>query len=372
MADVLLISKAVAPPWNDSSKNLVRDLSTAMERHHPWVMGRRVAQPWRPPRGRVERVYPAGPGRFATGSMDALRVLGRLLAGPRGDLWHFFFAPNPRTSMAGRAAVRARRVPAVQTVCSAPLEGQDVERLLFADVTVVLSRHTESRLREAGVPPDRLRRIPPAQVTLEVPDATQRRAAREGFGLPRDAALIVYPGDLEFGGGAPLSLEILAHPRLRHAQLAMACRTKTPEARQAEAALRERARALGVEARVSWVGETSAIHALLGAADVVVLPSRDLYAKMDYPLVLLEAMSMERAVVTARGSAAEELGEGGAAWVCEADGGALADQVASLLEDDARRAELGATARRVVGERYAPASVAAAYERVYDDLLGAP
>ncbi len=38
MPEVLFVSKPVAPPWNDSNKNLVRDLARGMTRYRPHVM----------------------------------------------------------------------------------------------------------------------------------------------------------------------------------------------------------------------------------------------------------------------------------------------------------------------------------------------
>ena len=121
--------------------------------------------------------------------------------------------------------------------------------------------------------------------------------------------------------------------------------------------------------RVRWVGETDGIHALLGAADVVALPSDDLWAKMDHPLVLLEAMSLERPVVVAAGTPAAELAEGGAARAVEPDAGAVAEAVGALLEDAEAARALGERGRARVLAVHAPARVAAAYERVYDGLL---
>ena len=40
-ADVLFVSKPVAPPWNDSSKNLVRDLAGALRSVHGVTLSRR-------------------------------------------------------------------------------------------------------------------------------------------------------------------------------------------------------------------------------------------------------------------------------------------------------------------------------------------
>ncbi|HEY6880934.1 MAG TPA: glycosyltransferase, partial [Polyangiales bacterium] len=134
-------------------------------------------------------------------------------------------------------------------------------------------------------------------------------------------------------------------------------------------ALRREIAARGLAPRFRFFGETSRIHALLAAADIVALPSVDLYAKMDYPLVLLEAMSLGRAVVVARGSAAEELAADDAARAVEASPDALASEFTRLLADDADRLQLGARARERVMMRYGHMSMAAAYEALYDELL---
>ena len=54
MAEVLFVSKPVAPPWNDSSKNLVRDIAGHLQRHSPVLMGH-PGQASPIDRGRIER-----------------------------------------------------------------------------------------------------------------------------------------------------------------------------------------------------------------------------------------------------------------------------------------------------------------------------
>lgn len=360
MPSVLFVSKPVTPPWNDSSKNLVRDVASHLEGFEARVMTTRAADA--PPGTRAVRIYP-GASRFAPGLQANLRVLARLLAAPLrapDDLWHFFFAPNPRSSDAARLVSRARRMPTIQTVCSAPADDADLKRVLFADVTVVLSEHTERRLSAAT----KVVRIPPAIAPLAVPDPDSRTRWRRELDLPSEP-LVVYPGDLEFGSGAERTLRAVA--ALPEVHLAMACRLKTDAARAREAELRRLSAELA-PGRVTWHGETRRIHDLLACADVVALPSETLYAKMDYPLVLLEAMSLTRPVVVCANTPAAELERWGA-QVVEADVDALQTSLSALLDDDERRVELGATGRRAVAERFAPRAVAAEYEAVYRSLL---
>jgi hypothetical protein len=369
MADVLFVSKPIAPPWNDSGKNLVRDLARGLTRHRATVMVRPGEHP-DVGAAQLRAVYGASSGGFAPALVDQARVFAHLATARGHGLWHFFFAPNPRSCRAGRAARALRRLPTLHTISSAPRDPRAIVPLLFADVHVVLSRHSERRLFEAGLAAARMRRIAPAIEPLTPLSHAQQRALRVELELPTDAPIVVYPGDLEFGEGGALLVEAQRALAARGVVLVMACRAKTAAARAAEQALRARADAAQLGPSMRWVGETARIHDLLACADVVALPSADLYAKMDYPLVLLEAMSLARPVLVARGSAAEELVEGEAALAVTPSADALAAELSRLLDDAALREALGQRAATAVHERYAHRAMAAAYERVYDELLG--
>jgi phosphatidylinositol alpha-1,6-mannosyltransferase len=363
---VLLIGKPLEPPWNDSSKNLVRDLALGLERYRPRALGR-AGGPRELGRVSIDPVHPAGKGAFGSGLAEQARVLFRLLAGARADLWHFFFAPNPKTSTVARLAARTRRVRTIQTVCSVPKERADLGKVLFAERVVVLSRHTEERFLAAGIARERVVRIAPAAPPLEPLDAAARASVRSAFGVPSGAPLVVYPGDLEFGTGALLAVE--AHARLRpEAWLVLACRAKTLRAAGIERDLRARAERLGTTGRVVFTGETPRILELVGAADVVALPSEVAYAKMDYPLVLLEAMALGRPVLVASRTPAAELAEGGGAVAVPPSAEALAETIGFLLDNDAERAALGARGRSAAIADFSRTAMARSYERLYDGL----
>jgi glycosyltransferase involved in cell wall biosynthesis len=370
MAEVLFVSKPVAPPWNDSSKNLVRDIAGHLQRHSPVVMGRPdqarpIAQ------GRVEAVYgPASEGGFAPSVRENLGVFRHLLLGRSVDLWHFFFAPNPKSSAAGRLARAIRRVPSVHTVCSVPAATQSVRKLLFADATVALSRSAYERFREEGVSASALRVIPPSVPPLAEPTADERRELRKKHDLPADAPVWIYPGDLEFGGGAEIALEGFAAWNRPDATLLMACRRKTPRADEALARLGTRTKQWGIGPQVRWVGETRDIHELLALSDFVVMVNRTAYAKMDYPLVALESMCLARPVLVGMGTPSAELAEDGGAVAVETDAEALAEAIEGLSTDQAANAEVRHKARELAMSRFSPQEVAAAYELLYEEIHG--
>jgi len=372
MARVLMVSKPVVEPWNDSGKNLVRDLAGGLRRHRPTLMLPDRASC--PVEGAdVLRVYPSAiPEGFALRRVDQARVMGRLLVSRGHDLWHFFFAPNPPALAAGRLCRAVRRKPVIHTVCSAPRDARAVVSALFADVHVVLSRHTAERLEEAGLPADRMRRIPPM---VSLPDGTLShraalgRQARHSLGIPAAQPYVLYPGDLEFGGGARCMLSVARALADRGVALVMACRAKTAAAAQVARELQAEGEPLTRRGLLYWAGNTSHIHGLLAAAEVVCLPSRELYAKMDYPLVLLEAMALSIPVVVAAGGAAAELAESGGALVCEPRAEPLCDVLLGLLEDERARSLQGQAGCARAAADFSPGVVAQVHERLYDSLI---
>ena len=351
MAEVLFVSKPVMPPWNDSSKNLVRDIAGSLRQDTPVFIERRAAT-----------------ASFAPGLRENIRVFSHLLRDAKADIWHFFFAPNRKSSAAARLAAAIRRVPTVHTVCSLPKEGMALEKLLFADITVVLSRFAEERFRSANVPAAALQRIPPSLPPLPEPSPEDRGALRKKHGVPESVEVWIYPGDLEYGGGAEVTLEGFAAYGRQDALLLMACREKTGESGPARARLIEQAKRWSIDRRLRWVGETPQIHELLALSDFTLLPNRSPYAKMDYPLVALEAMCLGRPVLVAEGTPAAELAEDGGAIAVAPEGAALASAIETLSGDDRGREALERQARELVLQRFSPAKVARQYELLYEAL----
>lgn len=359
---VLFVSKPIAPPFHDGSKCLVRDLVTHLSQVQPIVMTTKEA----PPLGDAvlhERIYPTA-GSFAPALVDNARVFRHLLVGPRPDLWHFVFAPNPASSTAATIARSLRRVPTVQTIASAPRSFEKVNRLLFGDRIVALSEHTTRRLIANGAPAERIVVIPPTVPRIDPPSPRAIEEARSRIGISDDRPLVVYAGDIEMSKGARLVAE--AAPEVlsqTDTTIVYACRKKTPRAELAEAELRSRLSEYGD--RIRFVGEVPSLVDLVAGASVMLFPVDDLYGKVDLPIAVLEAMALGIPVV-----ALEEgpLGELSGIVHVDAHPDELARQCITLLRDQNRARERAEEAREVIEARHRPERAAAAYEAVYDEL----
>lgn len=365
---VLFISKPVAPPWNDGSKNLVRDLASSMTAFEPTVMSH--AQTDLPSSVRVETLYEEAGGFSPTLRANA-RVFRRLVMGERHDVWHFVFAPNTASSSAARLAITSSilrgRPAVVQTIASAPRAWNQVGRLLFGDRIVAQSEWTRGCLLAEGVSGDRVSVIPPCACAPVAPPPEEIARVRRELGA-LDAPLFVYPGDYEVSSGADTVLR--AAPALLDAlpkaRVVFACRQKTKHASAVRKTLEESA-PRDLRGRVTHLGEVPHMHTLLAAAHVVLFPVDDLYGKVDIPLVLLEAMSLGTPLVLVSGGPLETLSH--AAFVAPRDAEGLAQAAYDLATDLAKRRAQIERGRQQYEERFTPDAVTRRYEACYRELL---
>lgn len=372
VGEVLLVTKPVGAPWEDGTLRIVRGLAEHLVRYEPRLLGRR-GDPWRPPRGEVEALHGPARGWRASPSADRARTLGRLMEHRGESLRHFVFAPSPPTARAAALSRRVRgRIPVIQTVPSRPRRFDPA--LVFGDLLVVTSAWSEARWRqEARVSSLRLRRVPPPVPLPPEPPEGRVARTRRRLGLPVDAPLLLYPGDLALGGeAAARAITGLAPlPDRLDVHLLMACRSKTRKDTAEQGRLIDLARRRRVADRVRWLGRVDDFPDLLAAVDLVVLPATETYGKVDLPLALLEAMAVGTPVVVPDEGPLAELAEDGAAAavpVTEAD--ALGTTVAGLLDDEPGRRRMGRAGRRRVAAAHDPVRLARRYEELYDEVVG--
>lgn len=364
---VQFVSKPIAEPFNDGSKCIVRDLCRNLGSVEAHVLGTRAPlSPGALGEARVHGIH-ADAGGHGSSLGAQLRVVAFLLLRSRAALWHFVFAPNPRSSrMSGRLAA-LKGVPTVQTIASPPRSFEHPERLLFGSCVVAQSSWTRERFLEAyvsaGIAAPEIHVIPPAAPALDRPSEERIATARSALGIAPSAPLFVYPGDLEVSGGARFTLELAKEleTRVPGATLVLTYRDKTPRAREIAAQLEGESSGLPVR----FLRSAPDIHALLAAATAVVFPVDDLYGKVDLPIVLLEGMALGTPVLALRAGPLVDLV---GAELLPGEPPAWLDAMSRLIRPEAARAasHSGQAAAR---DHFSAVRVARLYEAVYASLL---
>jgi glycosyltransferase involved in cell wall biosynthesis len=278
---------------------------------------------------------------------------------------HLTYPLSCKFSLLAAAMVR---VPAIAATAHlfvplpATLSARAHHRLVasLVDRYIAVSRHVATAFHE------RLR-VPQEKITVvyngvapssfvDAPEGELRRELSGGTDLP----VILTPARLDPQKGHRLLLDAATHVPKGVFVFA----GDGPE----RAHLEERARALGLQERVRFLGHRRDVPRLLAACDIVVLAS--LYEGL--PVAALEAMAAGRPVVaTAIGGTDEAVIHGETGILVPAGNAvALAAAIRILVENPELRRCLGSRGGARVAANFCSAAMVEKVAAVYDDLVG--
>jgi glycosyltransferase involved in cell wall biosynthesis len=310
------------------------------------------------------------------GAIRRVRELSALLLPHRDGVLHLHLTGpygGEAATLAGKLARCAAIVRTEHQPPELPPSGFQRWRMRMKDralaaVLCVSRQNMEHFTRDLGRDPAKFavvhNCIDLARFDPVVVDASQARAA---LGMPADAAVVGMVARLaEERKGAALFLEMAARVADQRPQARFVIVGDGP-LRQG---LESRAAELGVASRLLFLGERQDIPELLAALDIVVMPS----FWEGGPYTVIEAMAMERPVVTTNvGMVPDVVRSGEHALVVEpGDAVALATNVLRLLDDPPLRDRLAAAGRQLAVERFSEERLVEGVLAVYQRALGRP
>lgn len=228
---------------------------------------------------------------------------------------------------------------------------------LKSDRFVALNKTVVTELAAAGVPSDRITRLPNGVEIDELFTKTD-------YAL-QDPARLLFVGRLHEQKGLDVLLEAVSQV-LQHAP-DMGIRLQLLGDGPLHEELRSLADSLGISAHVEFLGQRETVTEYLKQADIFVLPSR----AEGISNALLEAMACGLPAVVSKipGNVdVVEQGKNGLVFTVD-DPESLADSLLLLLTQEKLRAELGRAARRTVEAGYSLDYVADQYINIYRELL---
>jgi glycosyltransferase involved in cell wall biosynthesis len=252
-----------------------------------------------------------------------------------------------------------------------------VRRLMHsADALVGVSEFVAGSIREMGYSPDRVFAVLNG---LEVHDWVDPQAdpgqIRREFDVPAEVPLLVsasrlyrYKGQHELLAALPAVKQNFPDVRV------LIVGEDDPSAYQDELSytdtLREMCDELDLDDNVTFTGFRTDVREIMAAADLYVMPSHE----EPFGMVFIEAMSLEKPVVALNnGGTKEVVDHGGSGLLSErGDHQALADNITTLLADEALRARMGRHGRQRVEQYLNAVRMTRDMERVYDSIIGGP
>jgi len=230
-----------------------------------------------------------------------------------------------------------------------------------ADAVIAISKSIEQELREAGICPSRIRRIPNGVTLRQGQGNDERRACRDELGIPADAVVMLRVGTLSEKKGISYLIDAWPHVKQRcpNAWLVSVGGEAIPED-LAKYANSDNERVRVVPNRVEGV------EPFLQAADTFVLPS--LAEGLSNALLEAQAAGLPCVVTDVGGNCDVVQHEVNGLVIPPGDATALGAAMVRLATSHAERQRMGAAARREAGH-FNIAGVAEKYRGLYTQLI---
>ena len=260
-----------------------------------------------------------------------------------------WLAVAARYLLGGRCLVKMRtgRYSYERRYASGIARRQFVTLLRLADCVQVVSSEVEGLMRDLGVPPSRVVRLPNAVDTTVFRPASleEKSTARKRIGVPAKKTIMLWVGRLVPIKG--LDLLLRAWALLSEQERAGALLVVVGEGPERDKLL-EMITRLGLPDSVCLVGSQQTVRDYYWAADLFVLPSRT----EGLSGALIEAMACGLPVIASNIGGATDMVEedkNGVLFVSE-DYHQLAQKLAAMMAMPDRWAEMGRQARQTVTE----------------------
>jgi glycosyltransferase involved in cell wall biosynthesis len=272
-----------------------------------------------------------------------------------------------RANLLGGLAARWAGIPAVSSRrMDRTVRRGWKSRLVYGrllDAVVSISPAVSESLEAGGVAPERIRLIYEAVDPQRIVPGSDAASVRASLGTAAEDVVLLAMAALVRRKG--LDVLLLAMHQLASAGLrpVLWIAGEGPE----RAALEAQANLLGLVDRVRFLGQRRDSGDLLGACDIVVLPSR----REGLGVSALEAMAAGRPVVCSRvGGLAHSVVHGRTGFlVPPEDVTGLAGALRLLIEDPRKRLQLGEEGPRRIAEGFLPDQMVEAHVALYAGIL---
>lgn len=365
---ILFATRPIAPPWDESSKNMVFEIAKRLESFPSTLLTFKKANGMpTPPNVTWKRIY--SPMASHVIPLDQKLVFLAAIINDTASIIHFYFSPEVLSSRVIRFIKKFKKGVFLQTIPTPIKNTADPNKLIFGDEIVVQSRHTLAFLKNRGV--KNVSCIYPGVDTNRFHPDVSSRELRRRLNIGAEQKVILYPGHYYLGCNRDI-VEAISRLTRRYSNLKfiLACRiTHSSEYRLKQTMLDDLEREKVMD-RVIVLQTVENMPELLSASDIVLFPPRIMTRKSDIPLVLLEALSMEKPIVITDAPPLPEImkddvGE----TVPLGDPEALSKGVGRLLDDPELTKIKGRRGRELVRREFDIRASVSKYHNLYHAIL---
>ena len=368
MKKILLITRPIAPPWDEASKNFAYFLAKVTKEFEFHVLTP----------GKVDSLEPYIKQEHVYSSVhldwsQRIRLFTLRLIMKDFDIAHFMLTPNKLNTWAFKTFLTNKKTRTIQTIATLRedlFSDDDFRKIIFADLVITYSDYAKNKLEKIGFK-NAIRIYPGIDTDLYSP-SSKNIATMELFKIKQADFVITYPGEYTRLGATDYLTEMLPElfEKIPNAKFVFACRVKNEKDALKKDGVIRTLKEKGILDKVVFTDTFSDMPKMYNLSDVVVFPVRNMEGKFDVPLAVIEAFACEKPVIVSNLPILKEFtSEKNSIIINPENPNELIQSLIELHDNKEKCAELGKIARAYAIENFEIKDVAEQYEKAYNKLL---
>jgi glycosyltransferase involved in cell wall biosynthesis len=369
MKKILLVTRPIAPPWDEGSKVFAFYLAKNTSGFKLGLLTHGILSGL--PENILQKpIYQSN--HF--GLWQKLQLLLNLKKLKKEfDILHFLFTPTKFNSFWLKKLVKnssARNIQTVATLREDLYSDEEIKSLLFGDWIITYSDYAKNKLNQLGF--HNIERIYPGIDLAEYRKKEKDAGLMQKYGFNDDDFIINFTGEYSRLGAIDDVIAAFAEiaPKIPQAKLSLAVRIKNSADRNKKEEIRENLKKLNLLDRVAFHDDgTYLMPDIYNLCDLSIFPVQNMQGKFDIPLAVIEAMACEKPVILSDLPILKEIAkDGNSVIIRKGDVEQLAEKILELYNSQDMRLQLGLTARKFAQENFDIQKIAQQYQALYQKI----
>ncbi len=378
---ILLVTRPIAPPWDEASKNFAYNLALNLPGFNFYFLTNGGTLNL-PPHIKHRPIYTSNTLNW----MQKARLLKLLTDRKNFDIIHFMLTPTKINVFAFRKFIKSEGVKTVQTIATLRedlFSDKEIKKLVFADIVVTYSKYAKDKLIKLGFKNAEPRtelgsgtgveQIYPG-IDLELYKPAERDGEfMKNLNLSKNDFVVTYPGEfIRLGATDDILNMIYQYTSIlveNNIKIIFACRVKNKEDAEKKEEVREKLKEKGLLDIARFPETFTTLEKMLNASDLVIFPVRDMKGKFDVPLAVIEAMACGKPVIISDLPILKEFAnDENSVIIKSGDAEELKNAILGLCQNKEKREIIGKNARIFTEENFDIKKIAEQYKKIYEKL----
>lgn len=369
MKKILLVTRPLAPPWDEASKNFAYDLVKNLPTFSFGVLGTKNFLKF-PENVKLFPIYSSA--SFGWKEKGQLLInLKRLQK--EFDITHFLFTPTRQNSFLIKNFIKNRNGKTIQTVATLREDlysNKGLKKIFFSDWIVTYSDYAKTKLKSLGF--ENVERIYPGINLEKYKKNPKSPVLMKKYGFQEEDFILNFTGEYSrlMAIDTVISAFLNVSRLIPRAKLSLAVRVKNHQDKKKKAEIMERLKKNNLLTKAVFHDDGKYLMPeIYNLCDVSLFPVQNMQGKFDIPLAVIEAMACEKPVILSDLPLLQEIAKTENSVTIEKGNlEQLIQKIRELHNFPEKRIVLGKAARKFVSENFDIQKIAEKYKTLYQNL----